>query len=275
MDTSLPYAFLSYSRQDKAVADKLTGALAARGVRIWKDVEQIAPGAKWEQELEKGLVGASAIIFFASRNSSTSRWMTYEVEAFLKRNKLVLPLILDLAGVGTLPPALHSLQWVDISSGFEYALDSIVKVLADVGVASPKPIVQTSLRTKGYVFLSYAEEDSDFVETLRPFLETHGYAYWDFQESDRDYHGHFIIELEDIILNAAATISILSASWKISKWTLREFLFSEEVKTPVLLLLAKPMPPSLATQGTPYIDFITSTSSGIERLHRELKRKGL
>lgn len=35
------------------------------------------------------------------------------------------------------------------------------------------------------------------------------------------------------------------------------------------------MPATLAIAGVPYIDFVANVSAGIEKLDRELKRKGL
>jgi hypothetical protein len=275
MDTSRKYAFLSYSRQDSQVADRISASLAARGVQVWRDVDQIEPGSQWEQAIERGLVGADAIIFLASRHAVTSRWMQFEVEAFLKRGKLVLPLVLDAEGPAALHGAFQSVQWLDISQDYERALDRLVEALLRAGIVEDHPLPVEAPKSKGYVFLSYAEEDTDFLEVLRPFLREHRYGYWDYQESDRDYHGQFILELEKVIEDAEATLSILSPSWKKSKWALREFLFSEEIGTPVILLRAKSLPPTLAVQGIPYIDFVPGVAVGIERLHKELKRKGL
>ncbi len=275
MDTSRKYVFLSYSRQDATVADRISSALAERGVQVWRDVDQIEPGSQWEQEIERGLVGADAIIFLASRNAVASRWMQFEIEAFLKKGKLVLPVVLDAEGPDALPGALRSVQWLDISKDYEQALDRLVEPLRRAGIVEDHPLTPETPKSKGYVFLSYAEEDTDFLEVSRPFLREHRYGYWDYQESDRDYHGQFILELEKVIEDAEATLSVLSPLWKKSKWALREFLFSEEIGTPVILLRAKSMPPTLAIQGIPYIDFVLGVPAGIERLHKELKRKGL
>jgi len=93
--------------------------------------------------------------------------------------------------------------------------------------------------------------------------------------SERNYHTQFVRELESVIIDAAATLCILSEAWKNSQWTIREYFFSEEVGIPVFLLRAKEMKPSLAVAGAPYIDFVANVIRGFERLDRELKRKGL
>jgi hypothetical protein len=82
-------------------------------------------------------------------------------------------------------------------------------------------------------------------------------------------------ELEGVIGDAAATLSVLSESWKDSKWTIREYFYSEEIGLPVFLLRAKQMKPSLAVAGSTYIDFASDAESGFRKLDRELRRKGL
>jgi len=46
------FFFISYSRQDKAFVDRLADDLRCGGVRVWRDVEEIAPGTNWEREIK-------------------------------------------------------------------------------------------------------------------------------------------------------------------------------------------------------------------------------
>jgi hypothetical protein len=123
--------------------------------------------------------------------------------------------------------------------------------------------------------LSYAEEDAPFVKKLRDFLAGRKYAYWDYSESDRDYHIQLSSELERVIAEAAATLSILSPDWKASKWAMKEYFFSEETGVPVFLLRVKLVPPTLAIAGLPYIDFVSDEETGFHKLAAELSRAGL
>ena len=70
-------------------------------------------------------------------------------------------------------------------------------------------------------------------------------------------------------------MSVLSPSWKQSQWAVKEFLFSDEVGTPVFLVRAKDMGPTLVIAGIPYIDFVNDRETGFRKLERELERKGL
>jgi hypothetical protein len=68
------------------------------------------------------------------------------------------------------------------------------------------PIARPEIKSKGYVFISYADEDAQFVEELKSFLSKHGYAYWDFRESERKYDVDYSLELEGVIKGAAGTL---------------------------------------------------------------------
>ena len=200
--------------------------------------------------------------------------MTFEIIASISLGKTVIPIIIDNEGESRIPEQLKSIQWVDFRSDYAHALLLLSSSLSNLVKRGPatKP---KKTRSKGYVFLSYAEEDMDFVSKLKKYLARKNYAYWDYEESDRDYHSQLFLELEGVIKEASATLSILSESWKRSPWSVKEYLFSEEVETPVFLLKVKNLGPTLVIAGVPYIDFITSVQRGFKKLDRELKRKGL
>ncbi len=266
--------FISYSRKNKEFVRKLSGDLRKEGFDTWIDVEQISGGVNWSNEITSNLQKVSAVIFVASRNSVQSSWMIFEVLNSLSLGKPVIPIIIDDEGEFQLPEQLKSIQWIDFRQDYAQALSLLSASLSSLVQRGPatKP---KKMRSKGYVFLSYAEEDMDFVSDLKKYLAKRSYAYWDYEESDRDYHSQLYLELEGVIKEASATLSVLSESWKRSKWTIKEYLFSDEVGTPVFLLKAKIIEPTLVVAGVPYIDFVNHTQQGFQKLDRELKRKGL
>ena len=268
------FVFISYSRRDGDFVGRLSDDLRRQGVRIWRDVEQIQAGENWEQEIKKSLTDATVMLFVASQHSVTSSWMEKELHYFLARQGRVIPLVLDDAGAARMPAPLAAIQWLDFRRDYSAALGILLSSLPRL-VREDRPVEPTAAQAKGYVFFNYAEEDTEFIERVREFLRMRGYAYWDYQDSDRDYHSDLDLELEAIIREAAAVLSILSPSWKASRWTRKEYLFAEEVGTPVFLLKVKEPGPTLIIAGSHFIDFITDTDAGFRKLARELDRKGL
>ncbi|OQY01109.1 MAG: hypothetical protein B6I26_05800 [Desulfobacteraceae bacterium 4572_130] len=267
--------FISYSRYDTKFVDKLSNDLRQKGIDVWIDRENILPGEMWQKQIGIGLNMASALIFVISRHSIQSQWMLHEVTNFLSKNKKIFPILIDDVDASKLPIFLSNIQWVDFKKSYSKGFNLL---LSGLGVSEKDtfiPIPSKIKKSKGYVFLSYVEEDSDFISSLKNFLKEHKYSYWDYEESDRDYHSQLFLELESVIIEASATLSVLSEDWKRSHWTIKEFFFSQEVHTPVFLLKAKNIRPTLAIAGMTYIDFIKNKNKGFEKLHRELIKKKL
>jgi hypothetical protein len=268
--------FISYSHHDRPFVDRLVHDLRSAGIETWHDVAEIAPGENWQKAIEKGLRTASVLLYISSRHSPTSRWMAHEFETFFQKGGNVIAVIIDDEGEKHLRvnPVLAQIQTLDFRLDYGSVIEPLKRDLMMMVEAGP-PLRTETHKSKGYVFLSYAEEDATFLSGLRKFLKGHGYAYWDYEESDRDYHAQLFLELEGVIREATATLSILSPAWKRSQWTVKEYLFSEEVNTPVFLLKAKELGPTLVIAGVPYIDFIKSREIGFDKLAKELQRKGL
>ena len=270
---SKSYAFISYSRQDREFVEKLTGALSAAGVETWTDVSHIAPGQNFQDEIERGLLGAEVLLYVASRNTSASQWMERELRAFTKGAGRVIPLILDEAGARSLPNTLRQFQWADFRGDFDVALQELVGGLASL--RQSEPLARPEAQSKGYVFISYASEDEAFVEELKAHMKGRGYTYWDFRESQRNYQVDYTIELEGVISDAEATLSVVSPAWKKSPTSLQELHFSKEVQTPVFLLRVRDPGPTLALAGMTFIDFTGPRKTGFAKLDSELVKFGL
>ncbi len=266
--------FISYSRKDQEFVRQLSVNLRNEGFDLWIDVEQISGGVNWPQTIANRLKQSTVVIFVASKHSEESSWMTFEVSTFLSLGNIVIPIVIDDEGEFRMPERLKSIQWIDFRQDYAQALSLLSSSLSNFVQHGPatKP---KKVRSKGYVFLSYAQEDMDFVSDLKGYLAKRSYAYWDYEESDRDYHSQLFLELEGVIKEASATLSILSESWKRSQWAIKEYLFSEEVGTPVFLLKVNKLEPTLVIAGVPFIDFVINPRLGFDKLDRELKRKGL
>jgi len=233
--------FISYSRHDGIFVSRLVQDLRGVKHRVWVDLEQIPAGKNWHDEIEVGLLKASKLIFVSSANSAKSLWMISELQSFRAAGKPIIPIVIDDTGLQELPESIIDIQFVDFRYSYEKGLQLLLKALGLATVSSDRePITPKAKKVlKGYVFLSYAEEDVDFVEKLRNFLKLNRFAYWDYEESDRDYHSQLFLELEGVITESSATLSILSDNWKQSEWTIREYFFSSEINNPVFLLKAK------------------------------------
>jgi hypothetical protein len=85
--------FISYSNADKAKAKSLAEVCEARGWGVWWD-RHIAPGKKFDAEIEVALDSAKCVIVLWSRASITSDWVKTEASDAANRD-ILLPVRIE------------------------------------------------------------------------------------------------------------------------------------------------------------------------------------
>ncbi len=85
--------FISYAREDRALADQLAEVLVAQGWSVWWD-RNIASGEPFDQVIEDALAAARCVIVLWSAHSVGSRWVRAEAGEGLSREVLV-PIMVD------------------------------------------------------------------------------------------------------------------------------------------------------------------------------------
>ena len=123
--------FVSYAREDQAVARRLCDALESRGRDLWVDWEGIPPSAEWLAEIEKGIRAADAFVFMLSPDSLTSDVCRQELDIALSLNKRLVPVVLRDAGDTPIPPDLARLNWIFLreTDDFDTALEELIEAL--------------------------------------------------------------------------------------------------------------------------------------------------
>jgi hypothetical protein len=270
-----PYVYVSYSREDAQFVSRLHTDLTKHGIRVWTYETEIYSGSDWRLVAQEGLRNASALLLVVSRHTPKSPVVMYEAGVALSQGQPVVPVLIDEEGKGSLSGNLAELRRVVAYSGeYQTAVTIIVEALSQV-VPPARRARRRRRKSKWYLFISYAEEDTDFVTKLRAFLKDRDYAYWDYAESARNYNSQTVFEIEDAISKSAACLCVISESWRDSRWTIREYFYAEEVNRPGFLLKARPIRPSLAIAGSTYIDFTKNEQQGFARLDAALRQKGL
>lgn len=80
--------FLSYSREDQAVARRFTDGLQGEGFSVWWD-QALNPGEAFDQITEKALESAAAVVVLWSKKSVESRWVRAEATQAHASRRLV------------------------------------------------------------------------------------------------------------------------------------------------------------------------------------------
>jgi len=122
--------------------------------------------------------------------------MDAELQAFLRSQNRIIRIVIDDEGASNLPLPLRQVQWADFRGDYSIAFQQLLDEIRFL--QQPESIVRPEIKSKGYVFISYADEDAQFVEELKSFLGKYGYAYWDFCESECNYDVDYSLELESV-----------------------------------------------------------------------------
>src|SRR4051794_12833303 len=93
-------AFLSHSSSDKRLVRRVAADLAANGVTVWLDEQELLPGARLVAGLSEGLRSADFVMLFVSEAFLSSRWAEVEANAALvtsvvARKGSVIPVLIE------------------------------------------------------------------------------------------------------------------------------------------------------------------------------------
>ena len=98
-ETALPQqdfdVFISYSHQDKEVAERICTLLDQYGISHWIDRDGVRHGEDFKEDIVDAIIGSKILLFISSVNSNKSRNTVKEVGLAEKSNKVILPVRID------------------------------------------------------------------------------------------------------------------------------------------------------------------------------------
>ena len=123
-----PVVFLSYSRADRALADRLLADLEQVGHACWLDTTDIPGGEVWEKAIVDGITRAYAVICLMSEAANSNKWVRCEYYYAEKLGKPIIPLLGEEC---ELPIRMMDCQAIpiyrDYAAGFSRLLASLPK----------------------------------------------------------------------------------------------------------------------------------------------------
>jgi len=126
--------FISYSRQDTAIANKIAKAFDAAGITYFIDRQGIGGGMEFPEVLANAIVESKVFLFLASKNSYASKFSRGEVVfAFNKKEQRdIIPYIIDGSSLPIdLELTFSSINWRNMA---EHPIEIVVEdVLRKIG----------------------------------------------------------------------------------------------------------------------------------------------
>lgn len=164
----LHHIFLSYSRRDSRIMQRVRDDLRSNSFSVWTD-EGIHPGTiSWKESIEKAIRGTGIMLVLLSPDANDSTWVQREIDYAEVQGIPVLPILVRGEPRDAIPFALAGAQFVDLRShydiGFKLLLQRCMRHLPPESLktvpARPASTTLISLRTnrqrrgKWYVFFS-------------------------------------------------------------------------------------------------------------------------
>ena len=126
--------FLSYSRADLEVADRIYQALSDKHIKVWQDRKETAFGKPFPSQIENGMSHSRVYAVLVSPRSLDSHWVEKERNLAIILHKerpdsfTIIPLLYD--GVTT-PGFLKTYPWIDFGreEGFEARFEENIEKL--------------------------------------------------------------------------------------------------------------------------------------------------
>jgi hypothetical protein len=142
--TDTAHIFISYSRRDATIVDRLIRELQAASVEVWIDREYIGGGATWRREIVDAIENAAAVLLALSPDAAVSDKVRKELDIAEESNKPLIPVEIR----PTVIPRdmvwhLVDLQRIDAATAFE---DGVRRVVESVRafVKSPRTLARLS-----------------------------------------------------------------------------------------------------------------------------------
>jgi WD40 repeat protein len=115
-------AFISYSRKDVRLAERLLSDLESSGVNAYLDRHDIAPGEAWRDRLGHLIAASDAVVFVISPDSAASDICRWEVAQAHSLGKRLLPLVGRDPSSQPVPDLLSARNWIFCRTDAEYTV---------------------------------------------------------------------------------------------------------------------------------------------------------
>ncbi|MBZ0277089.1 MAG: SUMF1/EgtB/PvdO family nonheme iron enzyme [Anaerolineae bacterium] len=135
------HIFMSYSADDRAIANHLRTSAGQAGHEVWQDIIAITGGSKWIDAIERGINGCYAFVVLMSASAAESYWVREEILHAQRRSKLIIPFCIDAT---PLPVGLQQLNYVNAFPDVDAGIANLLEILIQHVGTEIRP--QTSLR---------------------------------------------------------------------------------------------------------------------------------
>jgi len=118
--------FISYSHDDRYIAESIAIRLREIGYQPWVDFAGIRGGAEWKQLIETALMQSAALLVLLTPEAVASEWVNYEIRRARANGLTVVPLMMRTCPI---PDSLQSVQYIDFRAGLDQPFKELQRAL--------------------------------------------------------------------------------------------------------------------------------------------------
>lgn len=144
--------FISYTREDKPIADAACAALEFNGIRCWIAPRDVLPGREWGAAIISAIKTSKVMVLIFSSNANQSAQIKREVNHAIETGISVLTFrIEDVDPAGALEYYLDVMHWLDaIEPPLEKQLrrlsENVKQLLGEPAPPTPPPLPPSSVK---------------------------------------------------------------------------------------------------------------------------------
>lgn len=121
------YIFLSYSRRDNTLMNRVRDDFRQNSLGVWVDAEGLEPGTPaWERAISVAVRQSGCIVVLLSPDAEQSVWVGRELAMAETLNKRIFPILVRGSENDAIPFRLMTHQWIDARHNYNDALQKLV-----------------------------------------------------------------------------------------------------------------------------------------------------
>ena len=114
--------FISYSRRDMEIADRLVEALDGEGFEVIIDRRDLPYGEEWLKELTDFIAGADTVVALVSPAFIASKACNWELGQVKATNKRLVPVVIEPVAIADLPETIGKIHLLPATGAFDLVL---------------------------------------------------------------------------------------------------------------------------------------------------------
>jgi len=133
------HIFLSYSRKDTDVMQRVRDDLRAAGLTVWTD-EELTPGTpSWKSSIERAIENSACLVVLMSPDAKGSQWIERELDYARAHDLPIFPALTRGSERDAIPFVLINVEWADLRSDYASGIRQLTSAVQKYTQTSPRP----------------------------------------------------------------------------------------------------------------------------------------